>query len=158
MRKLLPVLAGLLTLLVYATAWAQDTATAEPNAVTRITELIFEILMVVLPLVATWLVHRGIKVFETKTKVDVPDAIEIKIDEWVERGIHLAAEKSYQKVKEKTAKLSGPEKLEVAADFVFDMAQSRGWIDWSKDKIKAKVEAAIGQRRAGDAVPKLEDK
>jgi hypothetical protein len=170
MKKIVSLFAGVVTLLLCGVAWAQDAAPdiiaaapavpadGGPNALTQLTNLVFQILTVVLPILVTWFVHRGIAVFEKKTKINVPDAIENKIDAWVENGIHLAAEKSYKKVAEKTAKLTGSEKLETAADFVFAMAQSRGWLNWSKDAIKAKVEAAIGVHRANGGVPALEDK
>ena len=159
MKRLISLFAGLFVFLVLASiAMAQgSSAPAEDvNALTRVTDLVFQILMVVLPVVAMWLTHRGIAVFEKKTGIDVPDAIEAKIDEWAEQGFHLAAEKSYKKVKAKTAKLSGPEKLEEAADFVFALANARGYVDWSKDKIKAKVEALLGMHRSNGGVPKLD--
>lgn len=119
----------------------------DQNALSQVIDLIFQILLVVLPVVATWLAHRGIAIIEKKTKISVPDAVEAKIDEWISQGIWFAAEKSHKKIKEKTMKLSGSEKLEEAADFVLDLAQSRGWVEWSKDRIKAKIEAKIGKER-----------
>ena len=160
-RFALSILAGVVVFLALhnlALAQAGADASSDPNALTRVLDLVFEILIVVLPLLASWLAHRLIKVFESKTKIDVPEMIENKVDKWIEQGIHLAAEKGYKVAKEKTKKLTGPEKLEVAVAFAWGMAQSRGYIDWTKDKIEAKVEAALGVHRANGGVPKLEDK
>jgi hypothetical protein len=149
MRKLVPVLAGIATVMfLCGTALAQDPK--DDNALTRSVDIVFQILMVVLPLIAVWLVHRGLAMFEKKAGIDVPHSIERKIDGWVKAGIHLAAERSHKKITEKTGKLTGPEKLEEAADFVFDLANARGWIEWTKEKIKAKIEAQLGLHRADD--------
>lgn len=130
----------------------------DTSAASQATELAFQVITPLVTILAAWLAHRLVKIFEERTGIDIPDKQEAKIDQWVEAGINLAAEKSYQKVKAKTDKLKGPEKLEEAADFVFELAASRGWIDWSKDKIKAKIEAAIGVHRVNGGVPALEDK
>jgi hypothetical protein len=160
-RLALSIFVGIAVFLaLHDTALAQtigDAADAAgENALTKVTGLVFEILIVVLPLFASWLAHRLIKVFESKTKIDVPEMIEGKIDKWIEQGIHLAAEKGYKTAKVKAAKLTGPEKLEIAAAFAWNMAQSQGYIDWTKDKIESKVEAALGVHRANGGVPKLE--
>lgn len=158
-RNITSVLIGLLVFLTCTVAWAQGEGGAEdPNALSQITDLTFSILTVILPIIATWLAHRAISTFESKTKIDIPTAIENRIDDWVISGVHLAAEKSRQKVKEGAAKLTGPEKLEEAADFVIGLAEQQGWIEWSKDRIKQKIEALLGVQRANGGVPKLEDK
>lgn len=127
-------------------------------AATQATELAFQVITPIVTILAAWLAHRLVKLFETKTGIDIPDKQEAKIESWVEQGIHLAAEKSYQKVKSKTDKLKGSEKLEEAADFVFALANARGWTDWTKAKIKAKIESSLGVHRANGGVPALEDK
>lgn len=152
MRTILKTALVALVLFVPSAALAADGETA----LTHVTSLAFDILSVILPIIATWLVHRGIKVFETKTKIDIPASIESQIDTWVEKGIHYASEKSYKKVKEQTQRLSGPEKLEEAADFVFELANAKGWDDWTKDIIKKKIESALGQKRANGGVPKTD--
>lgn len=130
----------------------------DSSAATQLTQLAFQIAEPIVLVLGAWVAHRVVKIFESKTGIDIPDKQEAKIDQWIEQGIILAAEKSYQKVKGKTEKLKGPEKLEEAADFVFAFASSRGWDTWTKDKIKAKIESSIGAHRANGGVPKLEDK
>ena len=130
----------------------------DTSAASQATELAFQVIAPIVTILGAWLAHRLVAIFEQKTGIDIPDKQEAKIDQWVEEGINLAAEKSYKKVKEKTDKLKGPEKLEEAANFVFGMIESRGWDDWTKDKIKTKIEAAVGVHRANGGVPSLEDK
>lgn len=160
-RKLAPLVFGLLTLVLMlglsATVYADSaSAPAEPNALTRVTSFAFEVLTPIVTLFAMWAAHRAIKYLEHKLGVDVPARIEAQIDAWVDEGIHYAAEKSYQKVKGKTKKLSGPEKLEEAAAFVLAFAQARGWDDWTADKIKSKVEARLGIKRANGGAPAID--
>jgi hypothetical protein len=162
MKRIIPLLVGLIVLLVMIPiAWAQgaqgSTAAADdPNIITRVTELTFQILTVILPIIAVWLTHRGLAIFEKKTGMDVPAAMESKIDDWVEEGIHLAAEKALKAVKSNTKKWTGPEKLEEAANYVWDLAQSQGWIEWTRDMIEAKIEARLGLHRANGGVPKFD--
>ena len=138
-----------LFLLLPSVAWA---ASNEPSVLSRTLSLAFELALAALVPVAAWLTHRAIKIFETKTKIDVPDAIEQQVDRWVDRGIALAEERCHQLLKETTSKLTGPEKLEIAVSYVLDMAAQRGWIEWSKDKIQDKVDAALGTRRDEDTL------
>ena len=43
--------------------------------------------------------------------------------------------------------MTGPEKLEMAADFVLDLIEQRGFDDWTRDRIKAKIEAKLNKKR-----------
>ena len=149
-----------LTVVIFCVVWlvagAALAAEAEPNAATQTAGMVIEILAAVLVIVLSALARKAVKALEAKTGVDVPDKMEAKIDAWVDQGIHLAAEKSYKKVKEGTEKLTGPEKLEEAAGFVLGMVKMRGWDEWTKDKIVAKVDAAIGTHRAAGGTPNVE--
>lgn len=160
LRRSLPLFAGLLAFLILTAiaqvVYADAGVPADENAVTRLADMAFEILTPVLSVVVIWLVHRAIAAFEARTGIDVPAQQEALIDAWVEQGIAFAEEKSRNKVKEKTSKLTGPAKLEEAADFVFDLARARGWIDWSRDRVKRKIEGKLGIARAAGAKPSLD--
>ena len=132
-------------------AWASGDS--DSNAATQLAQMAIELLTPILAIIGAWIAHKAVKAFEAKTGVDVPDKIEAKIDAWIEQGIHIAAERSYRKVKEGTEKLTGPEKAEEAADFVLAMVKARGWDTWTKDKIFKKLDAAIGVHRANGGVP-----
>ena len=117
------------------------------TALTEVVTLAFKLLITAALPVILWGIHKAIKGIETKTKVDVPAAIESKIDSWVEEAVYFAEEKSLQKIKAKTEKLSGPEKLETAAGFVMSLIESQGYVDWTKDLIKNKIEAKLNKTR-----------
>jgi hypothetical protein len=136
-----------LFLFLPSVAWA---ASSEPSVLSRTLSLAFEFALAALVPVAAWLTHRAIRIFEAKTKIDVPDAVEQKVDHWVDSGIALAEERGHRFLKETTDKLTGPEKLEIAVAYVLDMANQRGWVEWSKSKIQDRVEAALGTRREDD--------
>jgi hypothetical protein len=148
MRRYNPyIVIFLFSLFLPSVAWA---ASNEPSVLSRTLSLAFELAFAALVPIAAWLTHRAIKIFETKTKIDVPDAMEQQVDRWVDRGIALAEERGHQLLKETTSKLTGPEKLEIAVSYVLDMATQRGWIEWSKNKIQDRVDAALGARREED--------
>lgn len=113
------------------------------TAVSQIANLAIEILGPLLLALAGWLAHRGIKLFEVKTKIDVPVRQEAQVDAWILMGMHYAEEKARQATKAVAAKITGPEKLEVAAGFALDLAEKNGWIDWTRDRLKAKIEAKL---------------
>lgn len=162
LRKIAPIVSGLIVaaicLMIGSVVYAQDgTAVTESNSLQRLTEMAFQVLTPVITLFAMWAAHRLIKVFEAKTGLDIPDKQEARIDDWIEQGIHWAEEKSRAAVQRKEAKLSGPEKLESAADFVLDLIDAKGWVGWTRDQIKAKTEAALGIHRANGGKPSLDE-
>lgn len=138
---------------VYA---APETPAAEPNALSRLADIAFQVLVPVLSLFAAYLTNRLIGVFEQKTGFDVADKHEQWIRDWVEKGIHLGEEWSYKKVKGQTGKLTGPEKLEVAADFVLDMVAKYNIPGWTRDKVTKYIEAQLGTHRANGGKPTLD--
>lgn len=119
----------------------------DTSAATQATELALQVIAPIVIALGAWIAHRLVRLLEEKTGIDIPDKQEDKIEYWIEQGINLAVEKSHQKLKAHTEKLKGPEKLEEAADYVFALATARGWTDWTKDKIKNKIEASLGADR-----------
>ncbi len=116
------------------------------NAVKKIAEVFFEILGPLILAFAGWLAHRGIKLFESKTKIDVPVKQEAQVDAWVVAGIAYAEEKVRNVIKA-NGRLTGPQKLESAVGFVFDLAQKNGWVEWTRDLLAAKIEAKLNTER-----------
>ena len=113
------------------------------NSITTLADLAIQTLAPILLALGGWLAHRVIRAIEAKTKIDVPVRQEAQIDTWIAAGVRLAEEKAYQAVKANAAKITGPEKLETAVGFALDLAQKNGWIDWTKARLAAKVEALI---------------
>ena len=164
-RTLLIVTAGIacfgLLCLLGTEVYAQDGGTATPSALSRIADIAFEILTPVLALFAMWAAHRLIAVFEKKTGIDVPEKQERMISRWVRQGVARAEEWSHKNIEGKTDALTGPEKLEISAAFVLDLIEAQGWPGWTADRIKDRIEAALGLARADgnlsrmDARPRL---
>lgn len=113
------------------------------STIVKLADLAIQTLAPILLALSGWLAHRLIKAFETKTKIDVPAKQEAQIDGWIEAGIRLAEEKAHKAVKAKADKITGPEKLEAAASFALDLAQKNGWVDWTRDRLKSKIEAKL---------------
>jgi len=115
----------------------------DSQVITQIVDLAFQILSPVVLALGGYLAHRAIKAFEAKTKLDLPSKQEDMVDTWIADGIRYAEEKAHQAAKRKDADLSGHEKLEAAAGYALDMAKKAGWIDWTRDLLKAKIEAKV---------------
>jgi len=158
-RLLTPILAGLLALLavlsISSVAFAADPVPETPAA-TRLMGIAFDVLALVVGAFVMWGMHRLLALFEKKSGIDIPDKQEALLDAWVKKGIVYAEEKSRGKIKSLGEKLKGPEKLEIAAKFALDMAESRGLVKWTKDKIAAKVEASLGEHRLNGGKPSLD--
>jgi hypothetical protein len=128
----------------------------DPSLASQAAEVALQVLTPILIIVGTYFAHRLVKVFEAKSGIDIPDRQEVKIDEWIEAGIHFAEEKSRSYIKEKANKLKGPEKLELAGDFVMAMIKKNGWDNWAKEAIVTKIEGSLGAHRANGGKPRLD--
>lgn len=159
-RKIAPAIVGILVFvlltLLSTIVYAAAGAAAEPNALSRVAELAFQILVPLLSALGAYLAHRLIAAFEKRTGIDVSERVEALLDGWVERGIHAAEEWSYKEVKAKTTKLTGSEKLELAADYVLDLIKQHGLDAWTRDKVKALIESKLGVHRANGGKPALD--
>jgi hypothetical protein len=82
-----------------------------------------------------------------KLGIDATEKQEAMVDAWIEQGVHLAEERARAAAKRSEAKISGHEKLELAAGYVADLAEKAGWADWTRDRLKAKIDAKLGSAR-----------
>jgi hypothetical protein len=123
------------------------------SSLVSLTDLAIQTLSPILLALSGWLAHRLIKAFETKTKIDVPVKQEAQIDAWIASGIRYAEEKAYQAVKAKADKITGPEKLETAVGFALDLAKKNGWVDWTRERLAAKVEALVNVEKERPGSP-----
>jgi hypothetical protein len=128
----------------------------DPSLASQAASVALQVVTPILVVLAGWLAHRLVAVFEKKTGIDIPAKQEAKINGGVEEGIHYAEEKSRSYIKEKANKLRGPEKLELAGDFVMAMIKKNGWDDWAKDAIVTKIEGSLGAHRANGGKPRLD--
>ena len=163
-RRLLTVLTGLLTLLlmlaIAGVVYAQPSgagAGAEGNFVEQLTTMAFQILTPVATVFVMWAAHRAIAAFEKRSGIEIPAKQELAIDGWISQGILWAEETSRSAIKSRASKLTGPEKLETAGEFVIDMVRAQGWDTWTANAVRAKIEAKLGDQRAnGSGKPRLD--
>jgi hypothetical protein len=110
---------------------------------TQIVDQVTQILVPVLAALICALAHKAVKAFSAKTGVAVSAAQEATIDGWIDSGIRYAEEKAHQAAQKGDSKITGHEKLEAAAGFAVDMVKRAGWDTWTRDMLKAKIDAKI---------------
>ncbi len=119
-KNYLGIIVGLMVLLFALPAFAAGgaVAVASATAMSRILDFVLQLgITLALPL-AVWFVHRVVKVFEDKTGITVPSAAIDELDTLLAHGVAYAEQKAAVVVKAGGEKLKGPEKLELAANFV----------------------------------------
>lgn len=114
MKKIVGLVSFMSVFMVSALAFAAEGDTL----LTKGVDFAFGIALPVVTAVALWLAHRLISVFETKTGIKVP--LQEQLDGLITKGILLAEEKASAALRAKTQTITGPEKLEIAANFVID--------------------------------------
>lgn len=152
------ILLALFSALVYADAGGGAEVTEDAGALSRFLDAIIDVVAPAIGLVALWLARKGIKLFEEKSKIDVPDKIEARIEAWAEQGIALAEEKGRKAAKEGTEDIKGPEKLEMAANFVLDMMSQYDFFGWTRAQIENKLEAKLQLARPNDGLDPVNGK
>lgn len=142
-KKIAGILTFLCLMLLASIAFAAD----GPSVVSRLVDSALEILAPVVALFAMWAAHKLIKVFESKTSIDVPAKTEEMIDEWLLKAVAYAEEKGRTAVKTQLEPIKGPEKLEMAVNFVLDLAEKYNLKGLTKEKVTKMVEAKLGLTR-----------
>lgn len=116
-------------------------------------ELLLTVMKIVfsaLGIVATWLTTKAITYFQNKTKIDIPAATEQMLFAWADQSVGLAAEKAHQILQKTGTALSGEEKLNIASQFVLDLAKKHNLEGVLEDKVKNYIEAKLGIKRIDD--------
>jgi hypothetical protein len=124
-----------------------DAPPVDPTTLSEILSQVLKLVAAVLMVVVPWLTHKIISAFETKSKIDIPQKQEDLINKWVEQGVHLAEEKARNWVKEKRVRMPGGAKAETALDYVWDMVQRSGIMDWTREMLIAKIDAKVNEKR-----------
>ncbi len=116
------------------------------NATSQLAETTIQLLAPILLLLATYLVRKLVLVLETRLKVHVSRETEAQIDEWAHQAIDLAEEKAHQACKD-GLKVTGAQKIELAADYVQDLIKKyeldKKLGEWPRTKVKDLIEARI---------------
>lgn len=126
--------------------------TSEPSAFARIGQDIATVLISALGVLVTALIAKLIHAAEKRLKIDVPDAWEQKIGNWIDLGIHYAEEQGRKGVDVASTKLGKyvPDKLDTAAKFVLDMADDKKLVAKGEEWLKKMIEARLQVMRKND--------
>lgn len=116
----------------------------DASALSKLVEMAVQVGMPVLSLFAAWLAHRLVKAFEDKTKIQLPAQTQAMIDDWVHKGVMYAEQKAQAAIDGKLAAIKGPDKLEMAANFVLDLASQHGYDALARDKVEKLIESKLG--------------
>lgn len=122
-------------------------AAPTPVIVSVLTEVVKLVVAIATPLLL-YLAHKGIGIFEDKAGIDIPQQEEDLVDKWVEQGVHLAEERAAQFLRAHEQKMTGGSKLETAFDFAWEQIQRTGVLDWSRERLLAKIEAKVNYKRS----------
>jgi hypothetical protein len=126
-------------------AWAQEVVAAP--AATRLLDSIVEVLAYALGAAASVMVLRLIHAFEKKTKIDVPAAWEAELQKLIPIATAYVEEQGHKIAKKGGEKLKMGESLELAADFVLDLAETKQVKQMGKEKLGKLIEAYLGETR-----------
>jgi hypothetical protein len=121
------------------------------SAVSQLSVMVLQALLPVVALLAMWGARKLISAFEAKSKIDVSQKTEAQIEEWIMQAIALAEEKTRKSTKTALGTITGPEKLEIASQYVLDLIKKYE-LDkkvgaWGRDKVKDLVEARLPETR-----------
>jgi len=105
------------------------------------------ILVTLLTPVLLVLVNKAIKVFESKTKIDVADRYEALIDECVRSGIAFAHEQSRKALKADQPPVPSDEKRIMAVELAVSKLETLGVIEQDAEVLAQLVDAKLNQER-----------
>lgn len=123
----------------------------DASVLSKVVEMLFQVGTPVVSLFVMWLAHRLVKVFEDKSGVAVPAQYDAMIDDWVKKGVMYAEEKGRAAANAKLADVKGPDKLELAANFVLDMVNKYDLPDMARDKVEKLIESKLMAERVDPA-------
>lgn len=133
-----------------AMAFAQATDPSVPVPQAPVVEFfgwLVRLVFIVVSGAVMWAVVKAKNFFEEKTKIDIPKQYEDMLFGFATRGVALAEEKAHRIAKNSGEKLSGNQKVDVAMDFVRDLAKQYGLDKAAEEKVKNYIDAALGLER-----------
>lgn len=144
-KKILGLLIGLGVFLVAMPAFAATATTAVVGtAMGRVLDFAFQLLLALGVPFAYWIIHRITGAVETKLGFTIPAPLTEELDSLLGKGIAYAEQKAAVVVKAGGDKLKGPAKLEIAANFVLDLAEQYKLPEMAKDKVEKLLESKLG--------------
>ncbi len=113
---------------------------------------LLKIALSALSILVSILTMKAITYFEKKVKIDVPAATEKMLFDLADQAIGLAHEKAHQVLQDEGKVLGGNEKLNIALQFVMEIAAKHNLEGVAENKIKDYINAKLGVKRM-DTVP-----
>lgn len=109
--------------------------------------MLMKIIFSVLGILATYLTTRAISYFEKKAKIEIPADTEKMIFDWADQAVGLAHEKAHQVLQKTGTSLNGNEKLDIATQFVMDLAKKHKLDSIAEIKLNEYINAKLGIKR-----------
>lgn len=120
------------------------------TALAQLAEYGVEVVAAALAVVLIWAVRRGVRWVERRLDVEVSGANEALLEQLTLKAVDYAEEKGRQYAKRVDRKLPGPEKLEVAAQWLIRQAQARDWDELGKREAVDLIESVLPRKRAAE--------
>lgn len=129
------------------TAFAWDVGETTGSVGGDLIMLVLKLVLSVVSVLGSILIMKAISYFEKKTKIDIPAATEKMLFDWADQGIGLAHEKAHQILQKEGTVLGGNEKLNVALQFVLDIATKHNLEGLAEEKLKDYINSKLGSKR-----------
>lgn len=133
-----------------AHAQGTDISDATGSPVGDLLMMLMKVVFSVLGLVATYLTTMAINYFQKKTKIEIPASTEKMLFDWADQAVGLATEKAHQVLQQTGKSLNGPDKLNIAVQFVLDLAKKHNIDAIAEEQLKDYINAKLGAKRLDD--------
>lgn len=137
----------LLVWLCPTAAFAGDVGETTGSAGGDLIMLVLKLVLSIVSVLGSILIMKAISYFEKKTKIDIPAATEKMFFDWADQGIGLAHEKAHQILQKEGKVLGGNEKLNVALQFVLDIATKHNLEGLAEEELKNYINSKLGSKR-----------
>ena len=150
-RRLVSLVSFALVLLACAVAYAAPVASplspVKQAALMRLIELALGLVGIALSAVVTFYVRRLLATAAMKAGMKLGEAELAMVDAWLDKALRYAEEQARKAIKAKGAALTMGEKLEAGAGHALDLADQYGVPGWARVKVRALIEARLGETR-----------
>lgn len=154
-RSFVMIVTSLLLLLVWiypSVAFAQVLGGTTGSIAGDLLMLVLKLALVAVSVLGSFLIGKGITYFEKKTNIDLPRATEDMIFGWADQAIGLATEKAHQVLQNEGKILGGNEKMNIALQFVLDIATKYNLEGLVADKLRNYIDSKLGSKRLDKAI------
>lgn len=151
MKKAIVFAAALLLVWLFpALVYADGIDTSTGSAVGDVLMIFVKIASFVAMLVGSFLITKLIAYIDKKAGIDIPAATEKTLLDWADQAVGFAYEKSHQLLQNEGTVLNGNDKLNIALQFVLNIAKEHNLEGVAENKIKDYINAKLGMKRLDD--------